>query len=107
MVILVFPKLNAGGFNILWRYFAWANQTIAVFAFAMITVYMMRHKQPFIMALVPGMFYMFVISSFILNAAIGFNLPWAASYTIAGVLTAAYGAVIVRCGIAKRKEPVK
>lgn len=103
-VILVFAKLNAGGFNILWRYFAWANQTIAVFAFAMITVYMMRHKQPFIMALVPGMFYMFVISSFILNAAIGFNLPWTASYTIAGVLTAAYGAVIVRCGIAKRKE---
>ncbi len=106
-VILVFAKLNTGGFNILWRYFAWANQTIAVFAFAMITVYMMRHKQPFIMALVPGMFYMFIISSFILNAAIGFNLPWAASYTIAGVLTAAYGAVIVRCGIAKRKELIK
>ncbi len=103
-VILLFAKLNAGGFNVLWRYFAWANQTIAVFAFAMITVYMMRHKQPFIMALIPGMFYMFVISSFILNAAIGFNLPWSVSYTIAGILTAAYAAAIIRCGVSSKTQ---
>ncbi len=96
--ILVFAKMNAGGFNILWRYFAWANQTIAVFAFAMITVYMMRNKQPFIMSLVPGMFYMFVISSFILNAAIGFNLPWSISYGIAGALTLAYGVALIYYG---------
>lgn len=98
-VILVFAKLNTGGFNVLWRYFAWANQTIAVFAFAMITVYMMRHKMPFIMTLVPGMFYMFIISSYILNAQIGFNLPWTLSYAIAGALTAAYAAMIIRRGM--------
>ncbi len=102
-VILVFAKLNAGGFNVLWRYFAWANQTIAVFAFAMITVYMMRHKQPFIMSLVPGMFYMFVISSFILNAVIGFNLPWTASYIIAGILTVCYAGALIRCGAFEKK----
>ena len=96
--VLVFAKINEGGFNVLWRYFAWANQTIAVFAFAMITVYMMRNKQPFIMALAPGMFYMFVISSFILNAAIGFRLPWPASYAVAGILTVGYGAALVRRG---------
>ncbi len=102
--VLIFAKLNTGGFNVLWRYFAWANQTLAVFAFAMIAVYMMKNKQPFIMALVPGMFYMFVISSFILNAAIGFNLPWAASYTVAGILTAAYCAVVVWSGAVQRKQ---
>ena len=42
--LLVFSKMNADGFNILWRYFAWANQTIAVFAFAMIAIYMIKHK---------------------------------------------------------------
>lgn len=103
-VILIFAKLNAGGFNVLWRYFAWANQTLAVFAFAMITVYMMRNDQPYIMALVPGMFYMFVISSFILNAAIGFNLPWPISYAIAGVLTAAFAALLLRCGALGKKQ---
>ncbi len=96
--ILIFAKINAGGFNILWRYFAWANQTIAVFAFAMIAVYMIRNKQPFIMSLLPGMFYMFIVSSFILNASIGFNLIWPVSYAIAGVLTVAYGAAIIYFG---------
>ncbi len=95
-VILVFAKLNAEGFNILWRYFAWSNQTIAVFAFAMITKYMMQHKQPWLMSLLPGMFYMFIITSFILNAAIGFNLSWTASYIIAGVLTILYGAIVYK-----------
>lgn len=96
--LLIFAKMNSGGFNILWRYFAWANQTIAVFAFAMITVYMMRHKQPFIMSLIPGMFYMFIISSFILNAAIGFNLPWNASYITGGILTVLYAIAVVYYG---------
>ena len=64
----------------------------------MITVYMIRNKQPFIMSLVPGMFYMFIISCFILNASIGFNLPWTISYSIGGVLTLAYGAVLVYYG---------
>ena len=97
-VLLVFSKMNADGFNILWRYFAWANQTIAVFAFAMIAIYMIRHNQPFVLSLIPGMFYMFVISSFILNAEIGFNLPWIASYIIAGILTVVYGAAVIICG---------
>lgn len=102
--ILVFAKLNAGGFNILWRYFAWANQTLAVFAFAMITVYMVRRKQPFVIALVPGAFYAFIITSFILNAQIGFNMPWLASYITAGVLTAAYIAVVLWRGFFLRKK---
>lgn len=103
-VLLIFAKMNAGGFNVLWRYFAWANQTIAVFAFAMIAIYMMKHKLPYGMALVPGMFYMFVISSFILNAAIGFHLPWVASYVTGGVLTVLYAVAVV---FYKRKDVEK
>lgn len=97
-VLLIFSKMNADGFNILWRYFAWANQTISIFAFALIAIYMANNKQPYIMALVPGMFYTYVITSFILNASIGFNIPWTASYIIAGVLTIAYAVAVVRCG---------
>lgn len=102
--ILIFSKINSEGFNILWRYFAWANQTIAVFAFAMISVYMIENKRPFIMSLAPGMFYMFVITSFILNAAIGFNLPWPVSYVIGGILTIAYGFAIVTYGKRRIKK---
>lgn len=93
--LLVFAKMDTGGFHILWRYFAWANQTISVFAFAMIAIYMRKHGQPYLMALIPGMFYMFVISSFILNASIGFRLPWMASYLTGGAMAALYAAVVI------------
>ena len=93
--ILVWAKFNAQGFSILWRYFAWANQTLAVFTFAMITIYMRQNKLPFVMALLPGSFYMFIISSFLLNAKIGFNIPWTPAYIIAGVLTVAYMVTLI------------
>ena len=96
--ILIFAKANANGFNIMWRYFAWSNECIAVFAFAMISVYMIRHKMPYLMALLPGMFYMFVVSSYILNAKIGFNLPWAASHIASGVITVGFGIAVVLYG---------
>lgn len=96
--LLVFSKISADGFNVLWRYFAWANQTIAVFTFAVITMYMIREKQPYGMALLPGMFYMYVISSFILNAAVGFHLPWLVSYIIGGVLTILYAVCLIIYG---------
>ncbi len=93
--ILLWAKLSSDGFNVLWRYFAFANQAIAVFTFAIITVYMIRKTKPYLMALVPGSFYMFVVSSFILNAKIGFNLSWTISYIIAGVLTAMFIAAVI------------
>ena len=96
--LLLFSKLNADGFNILWRYFAWANQTIAIFAFAMIAIYFIQNKKPYILAIIPGMFYAFIITSFILNAQIGFNLSWTISYIIAGILTTAYGYFIIHTG---------
>ncbi|MDR0879809.1 MAG: carbon starvation protein A [Clostridioides sp.] len=106
LAILIFAKSSVKGFNILWRYFAWTNQTIAVFAFAMITVYLMYRNKNYLMSLIPGMFYSFIIFSYILNAKIGFNLGWTISYTVAGVLTILYAVAVVRYGNKlKKKEP--
>ncbi|MBR0179595.1 MAG: hypothetical protein IJQ03_04065 [Firmicutes bacterium] len=104
--ILFFAKANASGFNVMWRYFAWSNECIAVFTFSMISVYMMRNGLPYPMALVPGAFYMFIVLSYILNAPIGFRLPWAASYAVAGVLTLAYGGILLKMG-RKRKTSAR
>ena len=41
-LLLLWAKGNPAGFNILWRYFSWANETTAVFACAMIAVYMKK-----------------------------------------------------------------
>ena len=100
--ILLYAKSDASGFNILWRYFSWANECTAVFAFAMISVYMMRHKMPFLMALLPGMFYMYVVGCYILNAQIGFRLSWTVSYIGSAVLTLAYAAALLAFG---KKKP--
>ena len=104
--ILVFAKVSSGGFQLLWRYFAWSNQTIAVFAFAIMTVYLMKEGKNFLVALIPGTFYMFIISSFILNAKIGFNLPINMAYIVGGVLTALYVVMVYRTG-AKMKSSTR
>ena len=102
--VLIYAKSNADGFNVLWRYFSWANESIAVFAFAVIAVYMRRNRMPFVMALLPGMFYMFVVGSYILNARIGFGLSWTVSYIGAGLLSLAYAAALLAAG-RKRGAP--
>lgn len=96
--VLYIAKTDAQGFAILWRYFAWANETIAVFAFAMISIYMMKNKMPYLMALIPGTFYMYIISSYILHAKIGFGLDWTVAYIFAAILTALYTGGIVKYG---------
>lgn len=96
--ILYIAKTNAQGFAILWRYFAWANETIAVFAFAMIAVYMIQKNMPYLMALIPGTFYMYIISSYILHAKIGFNFSWTSAYILSVILSAVYAVGIVKIG---------
>ena len=90
--ILVFAKTNAAGFSILWRYFAWSNQTLSLFAFLAITVWMFENgKKKFAwIPLIPGTFYAFITMSYIFNAKIGFGLAWTPAYIVGGVLAAAY-----------------
>lgn len=59
---------------------------------------MINHKKPYLMALLPGMFYMYIVSAYILNAQIGFNLPWEATYIVSAVLTLGYAAALMIYG---------
>lgn len=103
-VLLVWAKGNPTGFNIVWRYFSWANETTVATAFAMIAVYMCKHKMPYIIALIPGTFYNYIVSCYILNAKIGLRLPWGVSYIGAAVCAAAYIYVVIRAGKAALEE---
>jgi len=56
-------------FNVLWRYFAWCNQTLAVFTLWAITVYLARKSRLFyIISLIPAIFMTVVCSSYLLAA---------------------------------------
>ena len=55
-------------FSVLWRYFAWCNQTLAVFTLWGITVYLARHKKFYVITLAPAFFMTIVSISYILYA---------------------------------------
>ena len=90
--ILVFAKTNSAGFNILWRYFAWSNQTLSLFAFLAITVWLFENgkKKYAFIPLIPGTFYAFITMSYIAQAKIGFGMGWGAAYAVGAVLAVAY-----------------
>lgn len=106
-VILVFAKSNANGFNILWRYFAWSNQTLSLFAFLGISVWMFENgRAKFVwMPLIPGAWYAFVTITYIANAKIGFNVPWTAAYVIGVAAAAVYVGLILWYG--KKRAAIK
>lgn len=98
--ILVWAKFSTGGFMILWRYFAWSNQTLSLFAFAAIVIWMCENgKSKWIwIPLIPGVFYTFITVTYISNAKIGFNIPWTGAYVIGFVAAVAYLGVLLWYG---------
>lgn len=72
-------------FNVLWRYFAWCNQTLAVFTLWAITVYLAKEKRFYIISIVPALFMTAVSVSYILMAPEGFHFDQTISI-ISGVV---------------------
>ena len=81
---LVYSLADADGFKIIWRYFAWCNQTLSVFTLWAITAYLVREKKPYIITLIPALFMTCVSVTYICIAPEGFQLPNMVSYVIGG-----------------------
>lgn len=79
-------------FNFLWRYFAWANQTMAMIALWMATMYLVKHGKQYLITAIPATFMSAVSFTYILMAPEGFSLPTRIAYP-AGVAIAAAIAV--------------
>lgn len=69
-------------FSVLWRYFAWCNQTLAVFTLWAITIYLARHRRAYVVTLLPAIFMTAVSVTYLLFAPEGFSLPWGLSVGI-------------------------
>ena len=76
-LLLWYNIADANGFNIIWRYFGWSNQTLSVFMFWTATVYLVRNKGGlyYLITLIPGLFMTSVCLTFILVDKIGLGLP--------------------------------
>ncbi|MDQ0216290.1 carbon starvation protein CstA [Oikeobacillus pervagus] len=67
-------------FNMLWRYFSWANQSTAMIALWVGAMYLFIAKKNYFIAMIPAIFITMATMTYILNAQIGFNLPMNISY---------------------------
>jgi carbon starvation protein CstA len=75
--LLWYNIADANGFNTIWRYFGWSNQTLAVFMLWTATVYLYKTKGAswYLITLLPALFMTAVCVSFILVDKTGFRLP--------------------------------
>lgn len=66
-------------FQILWRYFGWANQTTAMITLWVISAYLLSRGKFHWVTTIPAVFMTIICNTFIFNAKIGLNLNYTLS----------------------------
>ena len=114
-LIITLPLLGIGAvltqldFNVLWRYFSWSNQTLAMVSLWVATAYLLKtHKNPVVSLLtaLPATFMSAVSLTYILMASEGFKLSAAISYPAGIVFAAALFAFYLAVGKRGANRPV-
>ncbi len=86
-------------FDVVWRYFAWSNQTLSVFVLWSIVVWLKSLKKNIFIALIPAVAMTYVVTSFMFISSqfFGMGATWL-SYTLAAAATAliSWGAISVK-----------
>jgi carbon starvation protein CstA len=103
LVTFIIMQVN---FDVLWRYFAWCNQTLAVFTLWAVTVYLARHGKFFWITMIPAMFMTCVCTTYILFANEGFGLDYNLSVMVSIIVAALLGASFLRHVYSHRGESV-
>ena len=92
-------------FNVVWRYFAWSNQTLASIVLWCIVVYLHREHRNYWVALIPAIFMTYICSSFVFvsNQFIGMGSVTMA-YVWGGVATLLLSSLILYRILCERKK---
>ena len=87
-----FAIANDSGFQTVWRYFSWSNQTLAMVALWVATAYLLKkgkYRFGSLLTALPATFMTAVSTTYILMAKEGFKLDQTVSYIIGAVAAAA------------------
>ncbi len=76
-------------FSVIWRYFAWSNQTLAMIVLWTITIYLAQQRKFYWITLIPALLMTAVTSTYLLFAPEGFSLSKEISYSAGAVVTLA------------------
>ncbi len=87
IILLYYNISDKNGFNIVWRYFGWANQSLATFTLWAVTVYLVIKRKNYFVGLVPSLFMTCVCSTYLCIAHEGFSLSPETSYIVGGLCT--------------------
>jgi len=90
-------------FAIIWRYFAWANQTLATIALWAGAVYLANEGKNHWIATIPGVFMTAVVTTYILIAPEGFRLSETIGYVV-GIAGAIFALGLFLKKINKKKD---
>lgn len=100
--LLVFSLVDKEGFQVIWRYFSWANQVLAMVTLWTVTVFLVQHKPRtlwYLITLIPALFMSMVTISFIFVAqkeGFGSLIPRNVGYILAAVVTLLFFVIFVR-----------
>ena len=103
-LIITLPLLAVGAvltqldFNVLWRYFSWSNQTLAMISLWVATAYLVKQgRQPgtSLITALPAAFMSAVSMTYILMASEGFGLSQSIAYPVGAVFAVALFCVYV------------
>ena len=86
IALLAWKSSNPDGFNVIWQYFGWSNQTLSVFTLWAITVYLVRKNKPYVITLLPALFMTGVCSTYLFISKQAFGLQEDLAYYL-GILT--------------------
>jgi len=90
-------------FGIIWRYFAWSNQTLATVVLWTITAYLMYNSKAYWVTMLPAIFMTMVCSTYILIAPEGFELANNLAYLGGASITLGVTIVFWTYTVKKRK----
>ena len=94
-------------FNLLWRYFSWANQATAAIALWIATMYLFIKGKNYVVSLIPALFMTYMVFVYILNEKIGFNLDLNISFIVGLLLTVVLTVMFFKKAKKNKKDEIE
>ncbi len=88
-IFLVGVAITLMPFEVIWKYFAWANQVLAAICLWTVTVYLAVRRRHWAMAFLPAAFMTFIVSFYIFIAREGVAMPYYTGLAIGSAITVA------------------
>ena len=95
-IFLVGVAITLMPFDVIWKYFAWANQVLAAICLWTVTVYLAVRRRRWIIAFLPSAFMTFIVSFYIFIAPEGLRLPYYTGLMIGAAITLVIVVVMAR-----------